>query len=112
MKVFPEYFDFNQFEMARENMHSIKRPYINFYKTLGRELKFQEYSSNMKLQTLQSFRQGCCIVLRPPVSSESNALRKSLARNSGSSPRCAFSAQIGVSQAGGCTWPVFCERRK
>ena len=23
MKVFPEYFDFNQFEMARENMHTI-----------------------------------------------------------------------------------------
>ena len=51
MKVFPEYFDFNQFEMARENMHTIKRPYINFNKTL-RGFKFQEYNSNLKLQTV------------------------------------------------------------
>ena len=35
MKVFPEYFEFNQFEMARENMHTIKRPYINFGATMG-----------------------------------------------------------------------------
>ena len=55
MKVFPEYFDFNQFEMARENQHSIKRPYINFYKTVT-QFKFQEYSSNIKLQTVQWHR--------------------------------------------------------
>ncbi len=55
MKVFPEYFDFNQFEMARENMHTIKRPYINFNKTL-RGFKFQEYNSNLKLQTVQWHR--------------------------------------------------------
>ena len=35
MKVFPEYFEFNQFEMTNENMHTIKRPYINFGKTLN-----------------------------------------------------------------------------
>ena len=35
MKVFPEYFEFNQFEMARENMHTIKRPYINFGLTIN-----------------------------------------------------------------------------
>ena len=50
MKVFPEYFDFNQFEMARENMHTIKRPYINFGKTIN--FKFQEYNTNVKLQTV------------------------------------------------------------
>eukprot|EP00997_Jenningsia_sp_PLL12_P009254 NODE_6184_length_525_cov_104.415966_g5420_i0.p1 GENE.NODE_6184_length_525_cov_104.415966_g5420_i0~~NODE_6184_length_525_cov_104.415966_g5420_i0.p1 ORF type:complete len:100 (-),score=42.15 NODE_6184_length_525_cov_104.415966_g5420_i0:185-484(-) len=48
MKVFPEYFDTNQFVMAQENMHTIKRPYINFYKTLN--FKFQEYNTNLKLQ--------------------------------------------------------------
>ena len=48
MKVFPEYFDFNQFEMARENMHTIKRPYINFGDLMG--FKFQEYNANVKLQ--------------------------------------------------------------
>ena len=47
MKVFPEYFDFNQFETERENMHTIKRPYINFNKTLG--FSFQVYNSNIKL---------------------------------------------------------------
>ena len=35
MKVFPEYFEFNQFEMARENMHTIKRPYIHFGATIN-----------------------------------------------------------------------------
>ena len=35
MKVFPEYFDNNQFETTRENTHTIKRPYINFGKTLN-----------------------------------------------------------------------------
>ena len=50
MKVFPEYFDFNQFEMACENMHTIKRPYINFGKTVN--FKFQEYNTNVKLQTV------------------------------------------------------------
>ena len=48
MKVFPEYFEFNQFETARENMHTIKRPYINFAKTLP--FNFQIYHSNIKLQ--------------------------------------------------------------
>ena len=48
MKVFPEYFDTQQFSMARENFHTIKRPYINFYKTIN--FKFQEYNSNLKLQ--------------------------------------------------------------
>jgi len=47
MKVFPEYFEFNQFETARENMHTIKRPYINFGKTLN--FSFQVYNSNVKL---------------------------------------------------------------
>ena len=47
MKVFPEYFEFNQFEMARENMHTIKRPYINFGVTIN--FKFQEYNANIKL---------------------------------------------------------------
>ena len=48
MKVFPEYFDFCQFDMTRENMHTIKRPYINFGKTLN--FSFQEYNANIKLQ--------------------------------------------------------------
>ena len=48
--VFPEYFDFNQFEMTRENMHTIKRPYINFGKTIT--FKFQEYNSNIRLQSV------------------------------------------------------------
>merc|ERR1712021_151322 len=54
MKVFPEYFDFNQFEMARENMHTIKRPYINFGKTIN--FKFQEYNANIKLQCVHWHR--------------------------------------------------------
>lgn len=48
MKVFPEYFDQYQFVLNRENMHTIKRPYINFYKTLN--FAFQEYNANLKLQ--------------------------------------------------------------
>ena len=54
MKVFPEYYDFNQFEMARENMHTIKRPYINFGKTV--QFKFQEYNANIKLQCVMWHR--------------------------------------------------------
>ena len=54
MKVFPEYFDFNQFEMARENMHTIKRPYIWFGGTLN--FNFQEYNSNIKLQCVHWHR--------------------------------------------------------
>ena len=59
MKVFPEYFDFNQFETTRENMHTIKRPYINFGKTLN--FSFQEYHANMKLQCVHWHRliRGC-----------------------------------------------------
>ena len=48
MKVFPEYFDHAQFELTRENFHTIKRPYINFGNTVN--FKFQEYNSNIKLQ--------------------------------------------------------------
>jgi hypothetical protein len=47
MKVFPEYFDQVQFTLNRENMHTIKRPYINYYKTLN--FAFQEYNANLKL---------------------------------------------------------------
>ena len=54
MKVFPEYFDFNQFTMARENFFTIKRPYINFYKTLN--FNFQEYNANIKLQCVHWHR--------------------------------------------------------
>ena len=54
MKVFPEYFDFNQFEMARENLMTIKRPYINFAKTLN--FAFQEYNANIKLQCVHWHR--------------------------------------------------------
>ena len=54
MKVFPEYFDFNQFEMARENMHTIKRPYIWFGGTLN--FNCQEYNSNIKLQCVHWHR--------------------------------------------------------
>ena len=50
MKVFPEFFDNNQFEMASENMFCIKRPYVNFSKTLN--FKFQEYNANIKLQCI------------------------------------------------------------
>ena len=50
MKVFPEYFDLGQFNMTVENMHCIKRPYINFGKTVT--WKFQEYNSNVKLQSV------------------------------------------------------------
>jgi len=59
MKVFPEYFDINQFSMVRENMHTIKRPYINFYKTLN--FKFQEYNTNIRLQCVhwQKIMQTC-----------------------------------------------------
>ena len=58
MKVFPEYFDFNQFEMARENMHTIKRPYIGF----APDFNFQEYNSNVKLQCVHWHRLiGACI---------------------------------------------------
>ena len=54
MKVFPEYFDFGQFETTRENMHTIKRPYINFAKTLN--FQFQCYNSNIKLQCVHWHR--------------------------------------------------------
>ena len=47
MKVFPEYFDFAQFEMTRENMHTIKRPYIGFHSTMN--FSFQEYNANIRL---------------------------------------------------------------
>ena len=48
MKVFPEYFDFAQFQLAKEPSHTIKRPYINFGKTV--KFGFQEYNTNLKLQ--------------------------------------------------------------
>ncbi len=54
MKVFPEYYDFNQFHMTRSNLHTVKRPYINFVKTLN--FKFQEYSSNIKIQCVHWHR--------------------------------------------------------
>lgn len=54
MKVFPEYFEFTQFEMARENMHTIKRPYIWFH--TGMDFQFQEYHANLKLQCLNFHR--------------------------------------------------------
>ncbi|CAI2382147.1 unnamed protein product [Moneuplotes crassus] len=54
MKVFPEYFEFSQFSMARENQFCIKRPYINFYKTLN--FNFQEYNANLKLQCVHWHR--------------------------------------------------------
>ena len=54
MKVFPEYFDFGQFETTRENMHTIKRPYINFANTLN--FQFQCYNSNIKLQCVHWHR--------------------------------------------------------
>lgn len=44
---------------------------------------------------------GCCIVLRPPVSSLSQAFLNRSVRSGGSSPRAAFSAHTGVSHAGG-----------
>ena len=60
MKVFPEYFDFNQFEMARDNMHTIKRPYIYFGSSL--DFNFQEYNSNIKLQCIHWQRIiGACV---------------------------------------------------
>lgn len=40
--------------MSRENMHTIKRPYINFNKTI--RFHFQEYNSNIKLQCVHWHR--------------------------------------------------------
>ena len=54
MKVFPEYFDFHQFEMARENMHTIKRPYLGFSGSMG--FAYQEYNANIKLQCVHWHR--------------------------------------------------------
>ncbi len=48
MKVFPEYFDTAQFFQAKQQRHMLKRPYLNFGKTLN--IKFQDYNSNLKLQ--------------------------------------------------------------
>ena len=48
MKIFPEFYDMNQFTLAQENVFAIKRPYINFAKTL--KFKYQDYNSNIKLQ--------------------------------------------------------------
>ena len=60
MKVFPEYFEFQQFNRANYQMnHCMKRPYINFYKTLN--FAFQEYHANLKLQCVhwQRILQTC-----------------------------------------------------
>ena len=54
MKVFPEYFEFTQFNTSKENHFWIKRPYINFYKTLN--FNFQEYNANIKLQCVHWHR--------------------------------------------------------
>ena len=40
--------------IQREFAHTIKRPYINFYKTLN--FAFQEYHANMKLQCVHWHR--------------------------------------------------------
>ena len=49
MRVFPEYFDQTQFQLASvEQAHTIKRPYINFHNTVN--FSFQEYHSNLRLQ--------------------------------------------------------------
>lgn len=48
MKVFPEYFDPAQFFHSSQQRHTIKRPYLNFGKTLN--IKFQDYNANLKLQ--------------------------------------------------------------
>ncbi len=48
MKVFPEYFDQYQFQMANKwTVHTMKRPYVNFFKTLN--FSFQEYNANIRL---------------------------------------------------------------
>lgn len=55
MKVFPEYFDTQQFNRANYQMiHCMKWPYINFYKTLN--FAFQEYNANIKLQCVHWHR--------------------------------------------------------
>ena len=48
MKVFPEEFDPSQLFLHYQQRHNLKRPYLNFGKTLN--IKFQEYNSNLKLQ--------------------------------------------------------------
>jgi hypothetical protein len=48
MPVFPEYFDVPDFKLNVENAFIMKRPYINFGKTIN--FKWQEYNSNIKLQ--------------------------------------------------------------